>query len=783
MSAANAPVRKFRLRTTLVLPFVLQIVAAVGLVGYLSFRNGQLAVDDLANQLNQEISTRIEQQAIGYLNKSQNTLWLINAGVTSGNLNLKDFEGWRRYFWQVVHQGEFEGYLSYGNEQGEFVGVDYQDDGTVQLKIRTSNSAPIRETYLLNERGERQKRLKAAEYDPRTRPWYKAAVQAGKPTWSEIYPFFSSKNTILGISPVYPVFDAENKLLGVLCINVRLTRITDFINHLFISRNGQSFIMERSGNLVVSSTIPQPFKVLGEGDKREIERIQADKSDSPIVKATAEYLLKRFGSLQAINGSQQLKFPINGDWYYAQVLPIQDGRGIDWLTVVVVPESDFMAQITQNTRNTIFLCVGALGIAIALGIQTSNWITRPLLQLSKASKKIAQGDLNQQVYASPIAEIASLSESFNNMTGQLKDSFAALRASEARNRALLEAIPDLMLEIDQDGVYLDCIEAKEITIIHRYQPQDLIGKRIQELLPESLVRDYLQAIDRALTTQETQTLEYELLVEGFLQTYESRVVAAGEHSALFMVRDITKRKQAEEALRLANEELEQRVEQRTAQLRQEKERSEQLLLNVLPAEIADRLKESNESPAEQFDETTILFADIVGFTSLSAQMEPMQLVAGLNQIFSAFDELTEKYGLEKIKTIGDAYMVVGGLPIPRLDHATAIADMALDMQDYISQLDCEFGKSLKLRIGINTGPVIAGVIGIKKFIYDLWGDAVNVASRMESHGKPGYIQVTSSTYNYLKERYLLELRGTIDVKGRGEMITYWLVGRRSLAEV
>jgi class 3 adenylate cyclase len=213
-------------------------------------------------------------------------------------------------------------------------------------------------------------------------------------------------------------------------------------------------------------------------------------------------------------------------------------------------------------------------------------------------------------------------------------------------------------------------------------------------------------------------------------------------------------------------------------LRQEKERSEQLLLNVLPAEIADRLKESNESPAEQFDETTILFADIVGFTSLSAQMEPMQLVAGLNQIFSAFDELTEKYGLEKIKTIGDAYMVVGGLPIPRLDHATAIADMALDMQDYIRKLDCDFGEALKIRIGINTGPVIAGVIGIKKFIYDLWGDAVNVASRMESHGKPDCIQVTGSTYAHLKDRYLLEPRGTIEVKGRGEMLTYWLVGRR-----
>jgi class 3 adenylate cyclase/HAMP domain-containing protein len=236
-----------------------------------------------------------------------------------------------------------------------------------------------------------------------------------------------------------------------------------------------------------------------------------------------------------------------------------------------------------------------------------------------------------------------------------------------------------------------------------------------------------------------------------------------------------KLKESVKALRLANEELENRVEIRTAELRKEKERSEQLLLNILPAKIAERLKRA-ESPTEHFEEVTILFADIVGFTSLSAQMEPMQLVAGLNQIFSAFDELTEKYGVEKIKTIGDAYMVVGGLPIASEDHARAIADMALEMQDYMKTIPNNLGSSLQIRIGINTGPVIAGVIGIKKFIYDLWGDAVNVASRMESHGKPGYIQVTETTYSHLKDLYVLEPRGTISIKGRGEMITYWLIG-------
>ncbi len=301
------------------------------------------------------------------------------------------------------------------------------------------------------------------------------------------------------------------------------------------------------------------------------------------------------------------------------------------------------------------------------------------------------------------------------------------------------------------------------------------------MLPPDLVESYIQAIAQALDTQATQTLEYDLQVDDQDRAYESRVVASGERSALFMVRDITQRKRAEEAIRLANEELEHRVERRTAELRKEKERSEQLLLNVLPASIAERLKQTDESPAEHFEEATILFADIVGFTSLSARMEPMKLVAGLNHIFSAFDHLTEKYGLEKIKTIGDAYMVVGGLPIPRPDHAAAIATMALDMQAHMQTLDSVLGESLQIRIGINTGPVIAGVIGIKKFIYDLWGDAVNVASRMESHGEPGYIQVTEATYVRLKDQFVLEPRGAISVKGRGEMITYWLTGQRNFS--
>ena len=213
------------------------------------------------------------------------------------------------------------------------------------------------------------------------------------------------------------------------------------------------------------------------------------------------------------------------------------------------------------------------------------------------------------------------------------------------------------------------------------------------------------------------------------------------------------------------------------QLRSEQEKSERLLLNVLPAAIADQLKEDFSPIANRFDEVTILFADIVRFTELAGQMSAVDLVDQLNHIFSVFDQLVETYGLEKIKTIGDAYMVVGGLPMPRADHATAIAQLALDMQTVINQFQTHTGDPFQLRIGINTGTVVAGVIGLKKFSYDLWGDAVNLASRMESHGIPGKIQITANTYDHLKEQFHCDLRGAIAVKGIGTVSTYLLVGK------
>jgi adenylate cyclase len=214
-------------------------------------------------------------------------------------------------------------------------------------------------------------------------------------------------------------------------------------------------------------------------------------------------------------------------------------------------------------------------------------------------------------------------------------------------------------------------------------------------------------------------------------------------------------------------------------LRAEQEKSEVLLMNILPSSIVERLKAASQTIADHFESASILFADVVDFTPLAQRLAPAEVVGILDQLFSRFDTLVERHGLEKIKTIGDCYMAAAGVPDPHPDHARRAALLALDMRDAVAAWAMAGQPGLELRIGINSGPVIAGVIGTKRLLYDLWGDAVNTASRMESHSTPGEIQITRTTYDLLKEEFVCRRRGTIFVKGKGRMETWYLVGSRS----
>jgi class 3 adenylate cyclase len=240
--------------------------------------------------------------------------------------------------------------------------------------------------------------------------------------------------------------------------------------------------------------------------------------------------------------------------------------------------------------------------------------------------------------------------------------------------------------------------------------------------------------------------------------------------------DELKAKNAE--IKKYSEGLELLVEERTSELRASMEQSERLLLNILPKKIAERLKSGEGTIADRFDSVSVMFADIVSFTPISSSMDPVHVVEFLSATFEAFDALLDRHGVEKIKTIGDAYLAVAGVPIWSDDHAVKICNAALDMRDEVEKLASRFSFKFEVRFGINSGPVVAGVLGMKKFAYDIWGDVVNVAARMESHGTPNKIQIAQETYELVKDKFVFEDRGIIEVKGKGPTRAYFLVGRK-----
>ncbi|NEP57181.1 MAG: PAS domain S-box protein, partial [Symploca sp. SIO2G7] len=513
------------------------------------------------------------------------------------------------------------------------------------------------------------------------------------------------------------------------------------------------------------------------------ERLQAKNSSVTLIQATVNYL-EQSVNLEAVNSTKQFTFELEGKPHFLQITPLTDDRGINWLIAVIIPKADFMEQIYANTRTTVWLCLGALALSASLGIFTTRWITSPIFLIGQAAIKIASGKLDQNVEGGSIAELRVLAHSFNQMANQLRESFFALeKAKEELEQRVIERTAALQHSEEKfskafhssplpvviialiDGHFIEVNES--FLQFSNYSLQEVIGYSCLDLdlwlHPEKY--DILHQL--LLQNGSFRSLELEFctkLGEIKVGLVSAEVVEINDLQCLLAtIEDITKRKQAEEALRI------------------EQEKSERLLLNILPKPIAEQLKQNTSAIAEQFNDATILFADIVGFTPLSARMSPIELVSLLNQMFSTFDQLAEKHGLEKIKTIGDAYMVAGGLPIPRSDHAQAVAAMALDMQQAIAGFQVDRSEPFQIRIGINTGPVVAGVIGIKKFIYDLWGDTVNVASRMESQGMPGGIQVSVNTYNRLQNQFVFEKRGAIAVKGKGKMTTYWLKGYKILS--
>ena len=420
------------LRAILIVPFIVQIVAAVGTVGYLSFRSGQKAVNNMAVQLQDEVSDRTKQQVLNYLERSTSTLKTVAAAIKTEQLDLNDQIKQQRFFWHLVDQRSIIA-IQLVNPGGNSILVERFSD-QIQARLKNSKTEPYRPIYRLDNQGDRAEFLGVQKnFDGRTRHWYQAAIAAKKPVWTSLY--INVNSSVVAISATYPIYDRAGQMLAVINSYFDMTQINTFLKTLKIGKTGQIFIINPNGEIIASSKIEQPYIIKG----KELKTIKAVKSENLIIQATAKQLTAKFPSLTTISQTKHLDFDINGQRQFVQVTPMKDDWGIDWLSVVVVPESDFMAEINANRQITILLCIGTLLIATILGWYTSRWITEPLQRLSQASEAIATGNLAEKIELSGKNELGRLAQSFNRMAQQLRDSFTRLQNSNIELEQRVEA--------------------------------------------------------------------------------------------------------------------------------------------------------------------------------------------------------------------------------------------------------------------------------------------------------------------------------------------------------
>lgn len=507
---ASQPPLRVPLRAVLIIPFVLQVSIAVGLTAVFSLRNGQNAVNDVASQLRGEVTGRISQHLADYV-ETPRLVTQINANAVQFNtIDLQNAAILERHLWQQMRVFDSLQPIAFGSEQGTIHSVDRMSDGSLVIRVIDASTNGQYHTYSVDQQGNRDRLLQVSTtFDPRTRPWYVEAVQTGQPTWTDVYPYFSSMG--LAISATRPLYDQTGQLLGVTNATLSLAELGNFLSNLKIGRFGQTFIMERSGNLIASSTSEQPFRLQQSSRGERRQQIAAIASRDPVTQQTTQYLKRYFGDFDNIRRSQQLAYTVDGQQYLIQVAPFSDRYGLDWLIVVVVPEADFMEHIEANTRTTILLCFIALVVSALMGILTSHWITKPIARVIVAAQQISHGKLNQTMAARNIKELDELTQAFNQMSAQLQASFTAL---EDANEELEVRVEQRTAELQERSLQLKQAFDFEATLKR-------ITDQVRDTLDESqILRTVVQEVTAVLTAECCSTAIYDLEQKILLIGYE-----------------------------------------------------------------------------------------------------------------------------------------------------------------------------------------------------------------------------------------------------------------------
>jgi methyl-accepting chemotaxis protein len=500
------------IRTLVVTSFVVPMVTAVGLTGWLSIRHGQQAVNDMAGRLQAEASAIVSTHLDSYLSVPHQLNQINLDAVELEALDLQNFEKLGKYFWRQMKVFNI-GYNNYANKNGEFIGVERLDNGNLLInEVSRSSTGGKLHVYQTDNRGNRTKLQETKTYDPRTEAWYAEAEKAGHPLWTEIYQW-EDKPEVMSISSSYPVYGNNKTFVGVIGIDLILSQISGFLNKIEVSPSAKIFIVEQNGLIVANSGKSQPYTIIG----GKPQRLQAENSSDKAIGATARYLKASIGGFEKIQKSQLLSFNFQGERRFVQVTPWKDKWGLDWRIVVITSESDFREQIDANTRNTIALCALSLLVATILGFIASRWITEPLVRLSQASQAIAGGDLDQSVDVKGFGELGVLEQSFNQMAQQLRESFAALEEIRKdleqrvadRTAALQNESQALQQEVEHLLDVISAVEDGDLTAEAEVSPRvtGLVGDTLNRLV-ERLGQVIAIVLNAAFqVTQGTEDLE------------------------------------------------------------------------------------------------------------------------------------------------------------------------------------------------------------------------------------------------------------------------------------